>query len=112
MLLVALMASLMLAPNEALPRGEAAEIKGTIGVCLRWRDDHKGVAEAVVVESSGSRELDRAMVESIKSMNWPVGDNYRGDWIGVRMELNSDGAPDNRPLPDCSKIAGERPKGI
>ena len=81
-------------------------LEGSAGVCIRWAEDPHHVADAVVVQSSGNRALDAALPASIVAMDWPAptGEDYAGEWIGIRMTIGSAPAADEPPLPDCSDL--------
>jgi hypothetical protein len=85
------------APNDA-------EIRGVVGVCVRWGADPDHVEEAAVVVPSSDPALDAAMPESIRRMEWrrPTG-KYDGEWIGIWMAVGDEAIRD-RPFPDCSHL--------
>lgn len=100
-------AALLAASPVATPAQEpaATATRGAPGICIRWaRANSTRVSEAVVVQSSGNRALDRRVSESIPRMDWPVGvDNYRGQWVGIWMAVGGAPTPEG-PLPDCSSL--------
>jgi len=83
-----------------------AEVKGAVGVCIRWGASPDHVQDAVVVVPSGNPVLDAALPDSIRQMQWraPKPPAKAHDWVGVWMLV--DGAPiPTGPLPGCDKAA-------
>ena len=92
-----------LAADSAPADVAAGELKGTVGVCVRWAADPHHVAEAIVVVPSGNKRLDEAIPRSVEAMKWdrPTG-KYRGGWIGINMAVGEPGT--DRPLPSCTHL--------
>ena len=91
----------------------SASLDGSADVCMRWAEDPHHVADAIVVQSSGNPALDAALPASIVALDWPAptGDDYAGEWIGIRMTIGSTPPSDERALPDCSALpVPERPE--
>jgi hypothetical protein len=93
----------------AAPAADAAspaklQFKGAVGVCIRWTDDPEHVTEAIVVWPSGNAELDAAAPATVRGMTWPrpSGPGYRGEWIGVVLQVG--GAPPREGLPKCDAL--------
>lgn len=95
--LVALLSVGMAAPVTA-------EVRTTVGVCLRWGASPDHVEDVVVVVSSGNRVLDAALPDSVRQMQWPAPKSpaKRRAWLGVWMSV--DGAPvPPGPPPSCAR---------
>jgi uncharacterized NAD(P)/FAD-binding protein YdhS len=83
-----------------------ADLRGTVGMCIRW-DGPEHIGDAVVVVSSGNPTLDAAMPATVKAMKWNrPNPPYSGGWIGINFAV-AGGATDSA-LPDCTKY--ELPK--
>ena len=87
----------------AAPDGDT-DVRGSVGVCIRWGSDPHHVADAIVVVGSGNPTLDRAVPDTIKNMEWerPNSPTYHGEWIGIVMAV--DGSAPNLPLPSCDGL--------
>lgn len=82
----------------------AAEVRTTVGVCLRWGASRDHVEDVVVVVPSGNPVLDAALPDSVRQMQWPAPKSRakRRDWLGVWMSV--DGAPvPPGPPPSCAR---------
>jgi hypothetical protein len=77
---------------------------GTVGLCLRWGEDPKHVADVVVVVSSGDEDLDQGIAGTVRQMEWdrPTG-RYHHEWIGINMAVGANPQL-NLPLPKCDGV--------
>lgn len=84
--------------------GDDTDVRGSVGVCIRWGRDSHHVADAIVVISSGNPTLDRAVPDTIKNMEWerPSSPSYKGEWVGIVMAV--DGSAPNESLPNCDRL--------
>lgn len=96
-LLVALLALGLAAPATA-------QVKGAVGVCVRWGASPDHVEDAVVVVPSGNPVLDAAVPDAVRQMQWPRPAKRAGinAWVGIWMSV--DGAP----LPTGVKVSCEK----
>lgn len=92
----------MLVMSVATPA--AAQVRATVGVCLRWGASPDHVEDVVIVVPSGNPVLDAALPDSIRQMQWPAPKSpaKRRAWLGVWMSV--DGAPvPPGPPPSCAR---------
>ena len=96
--------AMMLAAQVA---SDNADLRGTVGMCIRW-DGPAHIGDAVVVVSSGNPTLDAAMPATVKAMEWKrPNPPYSGSWIGITFAV-AEGTT-NMPLPDCTKYPLPKP---
>lgn len=82
----------------------AAQVRATVGVCLRWGASPDHVEDVVIVVPSGNPVLDAALPDSIRQMQWraPTNPAKRRDWLGVWMSVDGAPVPPGLP-PSCAK---------
>jgi hypothetical protein len=77
---------------------------GTVGLCIRWGEDPKHVADVVVVVSSGDEDLDQGIAGTVRRMEWDRPTRgYHHEWMGINLAVGAN--PDlNQPLPKCDGV--------
>ncbi len=84
--------------------GQDAGIHGTAGICVRWGDDPKHVAEAKVVNSTGNAELDTAIMNMVRGMEWDrPSAPFDHAWMGTNVSIGEK-TPGGLTLPNCNEL--------
>jgi hypothetical protein len=92
------------ADTQAAPgAAEAQELKGTVGLCVRWGADPTRVAEVVVVQPSGDARVDAMASATLKTMPFPRPDGDSGSWRAMSMGIG--GAEPLAKAPSCDGLS-------
>jgi hypothetical protein len=72
---------------------------GAVDVCVRWGADPAHLAEVIMTNSSGDKDLDARIPDMIRSMPYPKPADDAGEWFGLSLSFGA--AEPHHTLPDC-----------
>jgi hypothetical protein len=82
---------------------EDEDLKGAVGVCVRWGADPTRVAEVVVVKPSGDDRVDALATATLKEMPFPKPAGDTGGWRAMSMGIG--GAEPLSEAPSCDGLS-------
>ncbi len=80
------------------PTPEQKEI-GAVDVCVRWGADPAHLADVIMTNSSGDKDLDAKIPDMIRSIPYPKPMDDDGSWFGLSLSFGA--AEPHHTLPDC-----------
>jgi hypothetical protein len=72
---------------------------GAVDVCVRWGSDPAHLADVIMTNSSGDRDLDAKIPDMIRSIPYPKPADDDGGWFGLSLSFGA--AEPHRSVPDC-----------
>lgn len=104
------LALLLASAAHAQPAGEPFLLEptpqektiGAVDVCVRWGEDRAHLADVVMANSSGDKDLDSKIPDMIRSMPYPKPEGDTGEWFGLSLSFGA--APPHSALPDCAAV--------
>lgn len=90
------------APYLLEPTPEEKTI-GAVDVCVRWGSDSAHLADVIMTNSSGDRELDARIPDMIRSIPYPRPEDDGGEWFGLSLSFGA--AEPHHVPPDCEAAA-------
>ena len=72
---------------------------GAVDVCVRWGADPAHLAEVIMTNSSGDRDLDAKIPDMIRAIPYPRPPDDAGEWFGLNLSFGA--APPHHAPPDC-----------
>ena len=83
---------------------------GAVDVCVRWGADPAHLAEVVMTNSSGDKDLDAKIPDMIRSIPYPKPADDTGEWFGLSLSFGA-AEPHHAP-PDCeAAVRAAAPSG-
>ena len=75
------------------------QLIGAVDVCVRWGADPAHLAEVIMTNSSGDKDLDAKIPDMIRSIPYPKPADDAGEWFGLSLSFGA--AEPHHTLPDC-----------
>ena len=72
---------------------------GAVDVCVRWGADPAHLADVIMTNSSGDKDLDAKIPDMIRSIPYPKPADDTGEWFGLSLSFGA--AEPHHALPDC-----------
>lgn len=72
---------------------------GAVDVCVRWGADPAHLADVLMTNSSGDKDLDAKIPDMVRSMPYPRPAGDDGAWFGLSLSFGA--AEPHHALPDC-----------
>jgi hypothetical protein len=72
---------------------------GAVDVCVRWGADPAHLADVLMTNSSGDKDLDARIPDMIRSIPYPRPADDAGEWFGLSLSFGA--AEPHRTPPDC-----------
>ncbi|MGZ3277935.1 MAG: hypothetical protein ACXU82_01675 [Caulobacteraceae bacterium] len=72
---------------------------GAVDVCVRWGADPAHLAEVIMTNSSGDKDLDAKIPDMIRSIPYPKPTDDAGEWFGLSLSFGA--AEPHHVPPDC-----------
>ena len=72
---------------------------GAVDVCVRWGADPAHLADVLMTNSSGDKDLDARIPDMIRSIPYPKPMDDDGSWFGLSLSFGA--AEPHHALPDC-----------
>ena len=83
---------------------------GAVDVCVRWGADPAHLAEVIMTNSSGDKDLDAKIPDMIRSIPYPKPADDDGEWFGLSLSFGA--AAPRRTPPDCAAaVRAAQPAG-
>ncbi|MCR5879213.1 hypothetical protein [Phenylobacterium sp. J367] len=79
------------------------DIRGTVGVCVRWGADATKLAEVVVVKPSGDARVDALAAGTLRELPFPKPPGDTGAWRAMSMGIG--GAEPPAEPPSCAGLS-------
>jgi hypothetical protein len=73
---------------------------GAVDVCVRWGADPAHLADVLMTNSSGDKDLDAKIPDMIRSIPYPKPADDTGEWFGLSLSFGA--AEPHHALPDCA----------
>ena len=83
---------------------------GAVDVCVRWGADPAHLADVIVTNSTGDKDLDARIPDMIRSIPYPKPADDAGEWFGLSLSFGA--AEPHQAPPDCeAAVRTARPSG-